>query len=122
MPFFAIIIENDLEKRSERDAVIHHHHDYLQQNADRLLLGGATLDDAETYGAGSLYVIEAETRADAQRFADEDPLTVAKTRKRIEVKPWRLAVIDRDYVFGTPRAGAPIPGQTPPTSDQEASA
>lgn len=117
MPFYAIRVDNDLTKRAERDAAIHDHHAYLKSEAAMIHLGGAFLNDDEAHAIGALYVIEAASLEAARQFADNDPLTKCGSRASIKVSPWRHAVIDREYVFGTERAGAPIPGQKKPAQD-----
>lgn len=114
MPHFAIRIVNDPNAAAIRAAHLPHHHRYLATHAGRLLLGGATLDADETHATGALYVIDCENIEAAQKFAAEDPLTISGSRREIVIEPWRLAVLDSAYVFGTERAGAPIPGQAPP--------
>ncbi|API61261.1 YciI family protein [Sphingobium scionense] len=109
MPFFVATIENKPGTEAARARAQEAHREYLRAQAHRILIGGAVLDDAETAPHGSVYVFEAETARDAQRFTDEDPLTVAGTRSAITIRPWRQAVFNRDYVLGTPEAGAPFP-------------
>lgn len=117
MPLYAIYIENDLDRRKERDDNIHAHQDYLRENASRLLIGGAFLDENEEYAAGSMYIIEADSIAAAREFVDNDPLTRCGSRRGTDVMAWRTAVVGREYVFGTPAAGDTIPGQRPPKGD-----
>jgi uncharacterized protein len=114
MPLFAIKITNKPGAEEVRAAHLPAHHDYLAANAPILLIGGAILDDEESKATGALYILDCASFNDARKFANEDPLTVSGSRSEVIVSPWRTAVIDREYVFGTPKAGAPIPGQALP--------
>ena len=53
------------------------------QTRGRLILAGPFMDQA-----GSLIVIEADSQADAERFAAEDPYVVHGVFARIEVHPF----------------------------------
>jgi uncharacterized protein len=114
MPLYALQITNKPGAEDIRAAHLPAHHNYLAANAPMLLIGGATLDDGESIATGALYILDCASLDQARKFADEDPLTVSGSRSKIVISPWRTAVIDREYVFGTPKAGAPIPGQAPP--------
>jgi uncharacterized protein len=118
MPLYAVYVTNKSGAESIRAANLPAHHDYLAANAADILIGGATLDDDEAKAAGALYIIDKASITAAWAFANEDPLTLSGARAQISVYPWRTAVIDREYVFGTERAGAPIPGQAPPLPRQ----
>ncbi|PZU10774.1 YciI family protein [Sphingomonas sp.] len=116
MPLFIVQITNKPGTKDARADALPDHHRYLRDRAGNVLIGGAILDESETGPTGSIYVIEAGSLNEARRFADDDPLTHAGTRGEIVVCPWRTALYDRRYVFGTAAAGDPIPGQAPPTT------
>jgi uncharacterized protein len=46
---------------------------YLEANAERLLAAGAKLPDADAADDGSFYLIEVETRHEAELFLAADP-------------------------------------------------
>jgi uncharacterized protein YciI len=70
------------------------HVDYLIANQQKLLAAGAKLaDDGET-ALGTLYLIDTDSRADAERFAAEDPFTKAGLPGRLVVTRWRKAFFD----------------------------
>ena len=60
-----------------RDTALKTHREYLQGQKRILVLAGATqTDDGET-AIGSLFVVNVNSRAEAQAFSDSDPFTQA---------------------------------------------
>lgn len=53
------------------------HRDYLQSQKGILVLAGATQNDDGTEAIGSLFVVNANSRAAAKAFSDGDPFTQA---------------------------------------------
>ncbi|SCX72525.1 YciI family protein [Variovorax sp. EL159] len=77
------------------------HRDYLHsaKGAVRLVMSGATLcEDGKTMN-GSLIVVEAESFADVENFAENDPYRKAGLFESWSIRPW-------DWTFGNP-AGTP---------------
>lgn len=70
------------------------HLDYLEQNKKLLLACGAKLADDGVTGIGSLYIVDVETREEAQSFIDGDPFTSGGLFDRIEICRWRKAYLD----------------------------
>lgn len=67
---------------------------YLEANLGKLLAAGAKLaDDGET-ALGTLYVVDTDSRDEAQRFVAEDPFTKAGVPGQIIVTRWRKAIFD----------------------------
>jgi hypothetical protein len=58
-----------------RAAHLQPHRDYLQSQKGILVLAGATQTDDGKEAIGSLFVVNANSRADAQKFSDGDPFT-----------------------------------------------
>jgi len=58
-----------------RDKVLQPHRDYLQSQKKILVLAGATQNDDGTQAIGSLFVVNAGSRAEAKKFSDGDPFT-----------------------------------------------
>ena len=90
MPLFAIVCKDKPGALETRLATRPTHLDYLN-NSKTLKLAGALLDDAGS-PIGSIIVVEAETLAEAQAQADNDPFTGAGVFESIEVHQWRLAI------------------------------
>lgn len=70
------------------------HLDYLEQNKLLLLACGAKLMDDGVTGIGSLYVVDVETREEAQTFINGDPFTAGGLFDRIEITRWRKAYLN----------------------------
>ena len=65
------------------------HFDYLKQNEDIMVLGGATLADADDGRTGSVLIINVPDRAAADAFADNEPFNVAGLFKDLFVTRMR---------------------------------
>jgi hypothetical protein len=64
------------------------HFDYIAGRPGVLKLGGPFLSEAGEM-AGSLMIVEAESLAVAEAFADADPYNHAGLYERREVRPWK---------------------------------
>jgi uncharacterized protein YciI len=68
---------------------------YLKANVHRLVAAGGLLeDDGASTAGGGILLIEATDRADAERFANEDPYAKAGLFQSITVTRWRKAFVD----------------------------
>jgi uncharacterized protein YciI len=65
------------------------HIDYLHQRKSILVLAGATLKDDDSGATGSLFIINAQTRSQAEAFSAGDPFTKAGIFERITVTRMR---------------------------------
>ncbi|PIB94337.1 YciI family protein [Caulobacter sp. FWC2] len=66
------------------------HLDYLN-GAGLVKAAGPLLDDAGS-PIGSMLIVEAEDRAAAQTFVDNDPYTLAGLFESVEIQGWRVGV------------------------------
>lgn len=65
------------------------HFAYLEKHKDILVLGGAMLgDDGETR-TGSVLIINVPSRAEADRFSENEPLRKAGTFKSVKISRMR---------------------------------
>jgi uncharacterized protein len=64
---------------------------YLGSLEGKMKAAGPFLDDAGN-PTGSLVIIEAENRAEAEIMAAKDPYAVAGLFANVEIKPWRWAL------------------------------
>ncbi|GAB4149766.1 MAG: YciI family protein [Sphingomonadales bacterium] len=63
---------------------------YMQGEAARIRLAGPILsDDEPAQPIGSVLIIEAADRAEAEAFAAQDPYMLAGLFGAVEIKPWR---------------------------------
>ena len=73
------------------------HLEYAKSLGSRLRLAGPTLDEAGETMNGSVFILEAADRADAEAITAEDPYEKADLfeskiiRPYMEVQPWGLA-------------------------------
>ncbi len=64
---------------------------FLEANTSRLLGAGAKLsDDGETM-TGTIYIVDVETRGEAEAFVAQDPFTLNGLPERIVATRWRKA-------------------------------
>jgi uncharacterized protein YciI len=67
---------------------------YLETHLAKLIGAGAKLDDDGVTAIGSLYLIDTEDRAEAERFVAEDPFMVQGVFSGFVATRWRKAVLD----------------------------
>jgi uncharacterized protein YciI len=70
------------------------HLDYLRAEAAKLLACGAKLEDDGTTAVGSLYIVDVETRAEAEAFIAADPFSKVDLFENVRITRWRKAVLD----------------------------
>jgi uncharacterized protein len=83
------------------------HLQYLEMNKNKLLASGAKLDDAGENASGGIYILETESRSDAEPFIAADPFTKAELFQRIEITRWRKAYFDFRSYLSAPGSSAP---------------
>ncbi len=83
---------NNLELRMKVRA---DHLAYLGRLENKLKAAGPFLDEAGN-PCGSLVIIEAENRAEAESMAASDPYASAGLFANVEIKPWRWALKNPD--------------------------
>ena len=72
---------------------------YLDRIKDRLLACGAKLNDDGSDAGGGLYVVDVETRAEAEALIQADPFHAVGLFARVEIQRWRKAYLDgRSYL------------------------
>lgn len=77
-----------------RQALRDKHLDYLDENRALLLACGAKLEDDGVTGLGSFYIVDVETRQEAEQFINDDPFTKGALFDRISITRWRKAYLD----------------------------
>ncbi len=71
------------------------HLDYLEENKALLLACGAKLQDDGNDAGGGLYVIDVDTKEQAQSFINADPFhRDGALFERITITRWRKAYVD----------------------------
>ncbi len=77
-----------------RQALRDKHLDYLEENKSLLLACGAKLDDEGINGTGSVYIVDLETRAEAEDFVNADPFAAGGLFDRTVITRWRKAYLN----------------------------
>lgn len=73
----------------QREAIREAHRIHLRSIDNKLLASGALLaDDGQTV-IGGISLIDTDDRAEAEKFADEDPYAKAGIRKETLILKWR---------------------------------
>lgn len=70
------------------------HLDFLCENASKLLACGAKLDDEGANASGSVYIVDVETREEAEAFLAQDPFSQVGLPEKVNIVRWRKAVLD----------------------------
>lgn len=91
---FAIVAEDKPNSVAIRLATRGTHLEYLKTFGRRIVVAGPLLAaDGETM-TGSLLIIDATDRADAESFAAGDPYAKAGLFARTTISPWRKVILN----------------------------
>lgn len=93
MPF---IIEtwDKPEHQHVRQGARQAHLQFLSAIAPQLIACGAKLNDDGSDAGGGMYIVDVETRAEAEALIGADPFTAADLFQRVEIRRWRKAYVD----------------------------
>lgn len=69
------------------------HLEFLERNAQLLLVCGAKLQDDGSDKGGGLYVVDLDTREAAQAFIESDPFYQAQLFAEVRITRWRKAYV-----------------------------
>lgn len=72
-----------------REKALQSHLDYLRRHKGILVVSGATLTDDGNEIIGSLLIVNVNSRAEAQAFADEDPFAKAGMFRNVKITRMR---------------------------------
>jgi uncharacterized protein YciI len=61
---------------------------------DKLVLAGSLREDDRATKTGSVFLLDVETRAEAEAFIAADPATRAGLRGRVEIRWLNVAIMD----------------------------
>lgn len=70
------------------------HLNFLSTKAELLLACGAKLSDDGNHADGGLYLVDVETREEAEAFIAEDPFSRGNLFREVVVRRWRKAYLD----------------------------
>lgn len=71
------------------------HLEFLDANVTLLLACGAKLSDDGTTASGGLYLVDLESREEAERFIKADPFHEAELFAEVNIVRWRQAYLNR---------------------------
>ena len=71
-----------------RDAHRAAHYSHIQAHITKITAGGGLRDDDDRAFLGGCILFDAETREEAEAFADADPFTKAGLFSRVEIIRW----------------------------------
>ena len=68
------------------------HVDYLKSKGDQLKLGGRTTTPDGKSATGSILIIDVDSLADAEAFANNDPFAKAGVFESVSIRPWTCSI------------------------------
>ncbi len=98
MPY-AILTFDKPDALNIRVATRGEHVAYLKANQHRLIAAGGLTEDDGTGGLGSILLVDTDDRADAEKFAADDPFTKAGLFEKTFVMRWRKAFFDGECLI-----------------------
>lgn len=90
-PVFAIYCKDKPNTASLRAENVHLHRAYLGSTPTRILLAGPLLSEDRSQMTGSLFIIEAKDRAEAEAFNAKDPFRGLGLWASIDIVPFAVA-------------------------------
>lgn len=69
------------------------HLEFLAEHAGLLLACGAKLSDDGSHADGGIYLVDLDTREDAETFIAEDPFSQGGLFREVVVRRWRKAYL-----------------------------
>ncbi|MDC6657734.1 YciI family protein, partial [Leclercia adecarboxylata] len=92
MPYLIETFDKPGHQQLSRDTRDEHLR-FLEANKASLLAGGAQLADNGSDLGGGLYVVDLETRDEAERFIAGDPFSGVELFERVTITRWRKAYL-----------------------------
>lgn len=75
---------------------------YLDQTKSVLLACGAKLSESDGLPTGGVYLVDVDTRAEAEAYLAADPFAKADLFREVQIEPWRVAFLDRESLIDIP--------------------
>ena len=79
------------ERLPERAQHMPDHLAFLARHGDRLVAAGALRASADSMPTGGMWILNAESKAEAEAFYKDDPFWKAGLRKSVQVSHWAKA-------------------------------
>ena len=93
MPYM-VIADDKPDSDDLRAKIRPAHIAYLEANLDKLIAAGAKMADDGVTATGSLYVIDTDSRTEAESFVAEDPFMREGVFSGFVATRWRKAIVD----------------------------
>src|SRR5690606_4033137 len=71
---------------------------WLEENRHRLVAAGGIVDDRNDHVRGGLMIVKAQSREEAERFANKDPFIPAGLYESLEVVRWRRVFFNHQRI------------------------
>ncbi len=94
MPYLIQLIDK-ADSASLRAATRDVHLAYLDANKHQLLAAGALIEDDGSGGSGSIYIVDTDSRAEAERFLAGDPFHQVGLFGKVTITRWRKAFFNQ---------------------------
>jgi hypothetical protein len=78
-----------------RDKLFPAHLEWLDKNKDKVLVPGSLRPDVDGPSLGGMWIIEAGSKAEAEKVYQTDPFFANGLRAKVEVYFWKKAFEDR---------------------------
>ena len=88
MALFVAIFEDHLDRKAVRDGAMNAHLAWLDRHRSEVRMAGALRPEPDGIATGGLWIIEAATRAEAERICTEDPFFKEGLRKSFKLESW----------------------------------
>lgn len=93
MPYLIETFDNPERAHVRRDRY-QEHLEFLSEHATLLLACGAKLSDDASHADGGIYLVDLDTREEAEAFISEDPFSQGDLFREVVVRRWRKAYLD----------------------------
>lgn len=93
MPYM-VIADDKPGSAADRARVRNAHVAYLEANLDKLIAAGAKIADDGVTAIGSVYLIDTDSREEAESFAAGDPFMREGVFSGFVATRWRKAILD----------------------------
>jgi uncharacterized protein YciI len=80
---------------------------FLDDHKTLLIACGAKLNDDGSDAGGGLYIIEVDSREEAQRFIAADPFSKVDLFERVQIVRWRKAYVAGQSYLSAPKNQPP---------------
>jgi hypothetical protein len=81
------------ERQGIRRRFYQQHLEFLSEKSALLLACGAKLDDQGEHALGGVYLVDVDSRAEAELFIKGDPFHLNKLFQNVEITRWRKAYL-----------------------------